>query len=138
MQLKRLPLILGTSLWLAALWGCDPMRRIRMQNQSGETAEVIWTIKEDSIHASPLYISNTKEVVFTLTPKGPGNYISLSCGVGKWTPHDVEALADDLESLVIKWNKGEIRLDSSDKIKNFLLPRRKGADGAKIMILVKE
>ena len=109
-----------------------------MRNQTGEKAEVIWELKEDSIHSSPLFASNSKEVSFTLTPEGPGNYINLSCGVGKWTPKDVEALADDLESLTIRWNKGEIRLDSTNKIIDYLMPRRKGADGAKIVILLKE
>lgn len=137
--MKTLTINLFSLLLVISLAGtsCDPMRRIRMRNHTSGTAEITWTLKEDSLHSSLLYASNTREVVFKLSPDKPGNYINLSYGIGKWSPADVEALADDLESLVIHWNGGEIRLDSSEQIRNYLLPRRKGMDRAKLVINIK-
>lgn len=117
--------------------GCDPFRRINMKNYTGDDAEIIWTIKDDSLHSSPFFLSNSKEQKFELKANSPGNKIHLSCGIGNWTLKEVERIVDDLESLTIKWNGGEIKLDSTAQIKNFLLARRKGFGKDKIEINIK-
>jgi len=119
-----------------SVWSCDPARRIQMYNQTSGDAEVVWMIKEDSIHSSPLFLSNSKTTVFSL--KDDARKISLSCGIGAWNPAAVRNLADDLDSLVIRWGEREIRLASTDSISNYLMSRRRGADNAKIRIVLKD
>lgn len=120
------------------LSACDPMRRINMKNRSTGTAEVIWHIKEDSINTSPFFLSSAKEVNFSLRPNDTTNDIRMSFGVGTWTRKAVRNLADDLDSLIIKWSNREIRLGTYDEINNYLLARRKGVGKDKIEIIIRE
>ncbi len=117
---------------------CDPMRRINMHNRTSEDAEITWKIKEDSIHSSPFFISSDKEQKFKLAATKPGNAIFLSAGIGTWTPKELRNLVDDLESMVIRWDKGEIKLDTEEEIFQFLLSRRKGIGKDKIVIYIGE
>lgn len=123
---------------LLILVSCDPMRRIRMKNSTKHDVEIIWTLKADSILSSPLFISNSTEIKWELKPGKPYNKINLSFGIGSWTPSAVQDLVDDLETLSIRWNKGELLLNTEEEIRNFLLPRRKGLDRGDIRIEVKE
>ncbi len=109
-----------------------------MKNLSSEEAQIVWTIKEDSIHSSPFYISNTREQTFTLLPNAPGNRINMSSGIGTWSLKHVQNLVDDLESLEIRWKNGEIKLDTEEKIRDYLLSRRKGIGKDKIEIRIKD
>lgn len=133
--MSRMALLIFLAVSLA---GCDPMRRINMKNDSAGEAEIIWKIKEDSLHSSPFFISSDKEQKFVLSSTDPGNAIYMSAGIGTWTPKHVRNLVDDLESVVIRWDKGEIKLESEEDIFNFLLPRRKGVGKDKIEINVKD
>lgn len=115
------------------LLSCDPMRRIYVQNNSDENAEIIWKIKEDSILCSPLFISNNPEVKFLLAPN-PDKTINLSCGVGEWNQKALTEFVDDLESLELKWIGGCIKMTNQDSIRNFLSYRRTGLDKGTICI----
>lgn len=120
------------------LAGCDPMRRIQMKNESSGEAEIIFKIKEDSLHKSPFYISSRQEQPFRLTKDKPGNAINMSAGIGNWTPSHLRTVVDDLEAMTIRWQGGEIKLEDEESIFNFLLSRRKGLGKDKIAIRVKE
>ena len=120
------------------LTGCDPLRRINMKNRSGGEAMIIWTIKTDSINSSPFFLSSDTEVKFELKAEKPQNEIYMSFGVGTWTPTVLNKLVDDLESLVIRWNHHELKIESEDGIKNFLMPRRKGLGKRKIEITIRD
>ena len=115
------------------LLSCDPMRRIQMANYSNGDAEIIWTIKEDSILNSPLFISVNPEVRFHLAPTSK-KAINLSCGIGEWSISALNEFTDDLESLELKWVGGSIKMTNTDSIRNFLLNRRMGLDHGTIMI----
>jgi hypothetical protein len=121
---------------LLVLAGCDPMRRINMINRSGKEASIIWTIKEDSVLVSPLFLSNAKEVRFDLKANHPYNKINLSAGVGNWKKSDLKDFTDDLESLVIKDHKGSVKLANDTTIGKYLQSRRKGLFKRKIEILI--
>src|SRR5687768_16184540 len=108
---------------------CNSMRRIRMENRSGEEALISWVIKKDSINKSKLFFSNTDTVRFTLQNKAPYNKIKMSFGVGTWTPATLSDFVDDLETLEIKWKDGTIKLDST-KIYDYLTIRRRGIDNS--------
>ncbi len=123
------------SFLLAVLSGCDPYQRIRMNNNTAGDAEVIVIIKEDSIHSSPFYISNSREVNFLVLPGRKGR-INLSCNVGNWTPAAVRNLVDDLESIKIRGNGAEIQLTTEDEIIAYLLARRTGLDNGTIDIKI--
>ena len=131
-------LLVLTLAFLTITSGCDPMRRIRMTNQTGEEASVVWMIKEDSINSSPLFISSDKVVRFDLDTKTPGRSINMSFGIGTWTPKVLRNFVDDLDTLKISWKNQEIVLDSEEKIMNYLLPRRAGLGKDKIRITLKE
>jgi hypothetical protein len=118
------------------LLSCDPAKRIQMKNNSGADAEIIWTIKEDSIHKSGFYISNSKELKFALKPSKPYNEVMMTLGIGTWSMEAIKNCADDLESLVIRSSKAEVKLETVDAITEFLLARRKGFGKSKIEILV--
>jgi hypothetical protein len=126
-------LLFGSSLLLIA---CNSMRRIRMENYTTENAEITWTLKEDSINKSKLYMSNSKTVSFTLQDKKPYNKINLSVGTGTWTPAVLSNFIDDLETLEIKWKGGNIKLDSTE-IFDYLVIRRRGIDNSQIKIQLK-
>lgn len=126
-------LLFGSSLLLLA---CNSMRRIRMENYTQENAEITWTLKEDSINQSKLYMSNSKTVSFTLQEKKPYNKINLSVGTGTWTPAVLANFIDDLETLEIKWKGGNIKLDST-AIFDYLVIRRRGIDNSQIKIELK-
>jgi hypothetical protein len=107
-----------------------------MENYTTENAEITWTLKEDSINKSKLYMSNSKTVSFTLQDKKPYNKINLSVGTGTWTPAVLANFIDDLETLEIKWKGGNIKLDSTE-IFDYLVIRRRGIDNSQIKIQLK-
>lgn len=117
--------------------GCDPMRRINMKNRSDGPAEITWVIKQDSINSSPFFMSSSRDVLFNLPDDDSSHDIRMSFGVGTWTKNAVLNLVDDLDSLVIRWRNQEIRLGSSDEIRDFLMPRRKGVGKDKIEIMLR-
>jgi hypothetical protein len=112
------------------------MRRIRMENYSGEEAYISWVIKKDSLHQSSLFMSSTDTVRFRLQPKKPYNKIKMSVGVGNWRPAVLSNFVDDLECLEIKWKGGTIKLDSTE-IYDYLVIRRHGMDNSQIRITLK-
>ena len=128
-----LGLVIGSSLLVA----CNSLRRIRMENHSGEDAVITWKIKEDSINQSKLYMYNSKTVTFNLQPKKPYNKIKLSAGTGTWTPKTLTNFVDDLETLEIQWKGGTIKLDSTE-IYEYLVIRRRGMDNSQIKIQIKD
>jgi hypothetical protein len=125
--------LMGSSILLVA---CNSVRRIRMENKSGEDAMISWVIKEDSINQSKLFFSNSKTVNFTLQPKAPYNKIKMSFGSGTWTPAVLTNFVDDLETIEIKWKGGTIKLDSTE-IFEYLVIRRRGMDNSQIKIQLK-
>jgi hypothetical protein len=126
-------LFAGSSLFLSA---CNSRRRIHMENYSGEQAIITWTIKEDSINKSKLYMSNSKTVSFNLQDKKPYNRVKMSVGTGTWTPAVLTNFIDDLETLEIKWKGETIKLDSTE-IFDYLVIRRRGIDNSQIKIELK-
>ena len=118
----------------AILVSCDPVRRIDIKNNTADSAEVIWTLNEDSLMNNPFLISNSKELKFTLHP--PNNSIKMSFGTGSWTPSEVQKLIRHLISLEIISSTQRIKIDSLPLLKEFLLARRKGIGGARIEIVV--
>jgi hypothetical protein len=129
--MKYWTLVFATGIML--LVACNSVRRIRMENKSGEEALISWVIKEDSINQSKLFFSNSKTVRFTLKEKAPYNKIKMSFGVGSWTPAALSDFVDDLETLEIKWKGGTIKLDTT-KIYDYLVIRRRGMDNSQIKI----
>ena len=130
--------ILLTGITIVALWGCDPMRRINMKNNTAEKAVISWYIKEDSINSSPFFISSSREVEFTLHPGPDSKRIKMSFGSGKWSQAVVTNLVDDLDSLVIKWNHHVAVLKTQQQIEEYLMARRRGWDKSKIHMILKE
>jgi hypothetical protein len=129
--------------WLYALTGssillfaCNSVRRIRMENKSGEDAMISWVIKKDSINQSKLFFSNSETVRFTLQQKPPYNKIKMSFGSGTWTPAVLTNFVDDLETMEIKWKGGTIKLDTTE-IFDYLVIRRRGMDNSQIKIQLK-
>ena len=112
------------------------MRRIRMENKSGEDAMISWVIKKDSINQSKLFFSNSDTVRFALQPKAPYNKIKMSFGSGTWTPAVLTNFVDDLETMEIKWKGGTIKLDTT-QIFDYLVIRRRGMDNSQIKIQLK-
>ena len=127
--------LLLLSLTLLILQSCDPMRRIRMTNKSGSEASITWVIKEDSIHQSPFFISSTKKQKFVLP--ADARPIRLSAGMGTWTKRELRNVVNDLDSVLIEWNNGSIRLGSEEDIMSFLMTRRRGLGKDKIDIVIK-
>lgn len=126
---------LPIGLLLFMLCSCDPMRRIRMINNASSEAVITWVIKEDSMHSSPLFISNALEQRFRLSPTGKGERINLSTGVGTWRMPDLRNFCDDLESFRMEWGEGRIEL-KGDTLLQFLQHRRSGIGKDKILIRV--
>ncbi len=126
-------LFIGGSFLLAA---CNSLRRIRMENYSDEEAVITWTLKEDSINQSKLYMYNSKTVSFNLQEKKPYNKVKMSVGTGTWTPTVLTNFIDDLETLEIKWKGGNIKLDTTE-IYEYLVIRRRGMDNSQIKIQLK-
>jgi hypothetical protein len=118
------------------LMACNSMRRIRMENYSGEEAFISWVIKEDSLHQSKLFMSSSDTVRFTLQPKKPYNKIKMSVGTGNWRPAELSDFVDDLQCLEIKWKGGTIKLDTT-AIYDYLVIRRRGMDNSQIKIELK-
>ncbi len=118
------------------LLACNSVRRIRMENRSGEDALLTWVIKADSINQSKLFFSNSDTVRFQLQPKAPYNKIKMSFGTGTWTPTILTDFVDDLETLEIKWKGEVIKLDSTN-IFDYLVIRRRSIDNSQIKILLK-
>jgi hypothetical protein len=114
---------------------CDPLRRIDLKNETGDSAYVIWTMEEDSINFNPFHLSNSKELKFTLYPP-KNNEIKMSFGAGNWTPTEVGKLVQRLVSLEIISSSQHIKIDSLPLLKEFLLARRKGVGGATIEIVI--
>jgi hypothetical protein len=128
--------ILALTVSMLFLMACNSMRRIRMENYSGEEASISWVIKEDSLHQSKLFMSNSDTVRFTLQAKRPYNKIKMSVGVGNWRPAVLSDFVDDLECLEIKWKGGTIKLDTT-AIYDYLVIRRQGMDNSQIRIQLK-
>ena len=122
---------------LAAIWGCDPVRRIDMKNETADTVKFIWTLNEDSLMNNPFLLSNSKKLEFVLYPPKVKS-IKMSFGPGSWTPKDVQKLVGFLESFQIQSASQRIRIDSLSTLKDFLLARRRGVGGARIEIAVKD
>lgn len=120
-----------------SLIACHSSRRINVLNKTGGDAEIVWVIKEDSLHRSKLYISNSDTVRFTLLNKAPYNKMKMSFGEGNWSPKELKNFTDDLLYLKLKWDAGFIKLDSSQRIMDFLLIRRAGLDNSQINIVLK-
>ena len=118
------------------LCACNSVRRIRMENKSGEEALITWIIKADSINKSKLFFSNSDIVRFPLQSKKPYNKIKMSFGTGTWTPAVLSDFVDDLETLEIKWKGGAIKLDSTE-IYDYLVIRRRSIDNSQIKIELK-
>lgn len=118
------------------LFACNSVRRIRMENKSGEDAMISWVIKKDSINQSKLFFSNSDTVRFALQPKAPYNKIKMSFGSGTWTPAVLTNFVDDLETMEIKWKGGTIKLDTT-QIFDYLVIRRRGMDNSQIKIQLK-
>ena len=125
--------LIGSSLLLIA---CNSVRRIRMENKSGEDAMISWVIKKDSINQSKLFFSNSDTVRFTLQQNAPYNKIKMSFGSGTWTPAVLTNFVDDLETMEIKWKGGTIKLDTT-QIFEYLVIRRRGIDNSQIKIQFK-
>ena len=117
--------------------GCDPVRRIDMKNETGDTVKFIWKLREDSLLFNPFLLSNSKDLVFVLTPS-KSRAINLSFGEGSWTPSEVKKLTGHLESLEIVSAAQRIKIDSLPLLKDFLLARRRGIGGARIEIAIRE
>ena len=120
------------------LFGCNPARRIEMKNMSGDTAQVIWKIQEDSSGQNPFNLSNNKELKFRLPPRGKGSTIAMSFGVGTWSPSELGFMISKVESLEIISARRVVKIDSLPLLKDFLLARRKGVGGLRIQILIAE
>lgn len=118
------------------LLACNSVRRIRMENRSGEDAVLTWVIKADSINKSKLFFSNSDTVRFHLQQKAPYNKLKMSFGTGAWTPPVLTDFVDDLETLEIKWKEGTIKLDST-QIFEYLVIRRTSIDNSQIKIVLK-
>lgn len=127
--------VIVTSVMMLLL-ACNSVRRIRMENRSGEDAWLTWVIKADSINKSKLFFSNSDTVRFQLQPKAPYNKIKMSMGTGTWTPTILTDFVDDLETLEIKWKGEVIKLDSTN-IYDYLVIRRRSIDNSQIKILLK-
>ena len=125
--------LMGSSILLFA---CNSVRRIRMENKSGEDAMISWVIKKDSINQSKLFFSNSDTVRFTLQQNAPYNKIKMSFGSGTWTPAVLTNFVDDLETMEIKWKGGTIKLDTT-QIFDYLVIRRRGIDNSQIKIQLK-
>ena len=125
--------LMGSSILLFA---CNSVRRIRMENKSGEDAMISWVIKKDSINQSKLFFSNSDTVRFTLQQNAPYNKIKMSFGSGTWTPAVLTNFVDDLETMEIKWKCGTIKLDTT-QIFDYLVIRRRGIDNSQIKIQLK-
>ena len=116
---------------------CDPVRRIDMKNESGDSARVIWTLNDDSLMNNPFLLSNSKELTFTLYPP-KNNAIKMSFGTGNWSPREVQKLTGYLKSLEIITSSQRIKIDSLPLLKEYLLARRKGIGGARIEIVASQ
>lgn len=120
-------------LLLLVVFGCDPVRRINMKNETGDTVRFIWTLKEDSALFNPWMLYNSRELAFTILPS-KAKKVKLSFGEGRWSPTDVQKITSYLESLEIISATQRIKIDSLPLLNEFLLARRKGIGGARIEI----
>ncbi len=115
---------------------CNPVRRIDMQNNSGHEAEIVFTIKEDSILNSPFYMSNATELRLPLKTEHPYNLVKMTFGEGPWTDSFLVDITDDLETMEIKTASRTITLNTPADIEKFLMARRKGITRRKIKVFV--
>ncbi|HEX2536325.1 MAG TPA: hypothetical protein VHK69_21435 [Chitinophagaceae bacterium] len=133
--MKCVPLILLLSLLGGA--GCQSQRRISIRNVSGADACITWKIKEDSVNASPFFISLSDSTTLTLRSRPPHHLMKMSFGTGSWTPSYLQAVSNDLDLLEIRYRAGLIRLEHPDSIAAFLLPRRRSIDKSQIRIVLR-
>lgn len=120
----------------AGLLACDPLRRLQMENTSGNNAVVEWQLKEnDSLFRHPLMISNSKDVHFRLGTNRPYNYVNMSFGTGNWSPDYLQNFLKGVEALKINKGNGETIL-KEDSLYDYLLARRRGIGGRKLYILI--
>jgi hypothetical protein len=115
--------------------GCNPARRIIMKNSSADTAQFIWTTPEDSIGTNPFVMHNSKELKFVLPPGKKD--VSLSFGIGSWSPEYMQRFIRYLVSLeIIGSGHSSKLLSTPEEISSFLMTRRKGSGKTKIEIIV--
>lgn len=129
---KILIAIVVVFLWAA----CNPVRRIDMQNNSGQEAEIVITIKEDSILNSPFYMNNATELRLPLKTQHPYNLVKMTFGEGPWNNSFLADITDDLETMQITSTAGTITLNTPTDIEKFLMARRKGITRRKIKIYI--
>jgi hypothetical protein len=108
------------------LFGCNPARRIEMKNMSGDTAQVIWKIQEDSSGQNPFNLSNNKELKFRCRPGVRQYYSPCRLASGTWSPSELGFMISKVESLEIISARRVVKIDSLPLLKDFLLARRKG------------
>lgn len=113
---------------------CDPMRRVTVLNKTAKDVVMTWKLKEDSIKVSPLFISNTDEVVFTVKPTPHHNKMNMSFGTGNWNATALNDLVDDLEWFEIKSATFSIRLTQPNEIREYLAQHRVGITKRRIKI----
>jgi hypothetical protein len=128
--------IILTLFILLMLTSCDPMRRVIIKNNSAEPATITWRLKEDSAMHSKLFISNSKEVRFTIKNSPPHNVIRIPFGIGNWKKGDLQNLADDLESLEINSSSINVLLSTEEEIKAYLQANIRGILHKNIKIYV--
>src|SRR4051812_17173250 len=115
-NIRCMKLLLFIFLVLLTCCACDPARRINMKNIGSDTAEITWNASEDSIGFNPFVLNNSKELKYVLPP-GKNNFISMTFGVGSWSPDYVDMFMKYLESVEIKSKQENIKLDSAKAIK---------------------
>ena len=117
--------------------GCNPARRIIMKNSSADTAQFIFTTPEDSIGTNPFVMHNAKELKFVLAPGEKD--VSLSFGIGSWSPEYMERFVRYLVSMeIIRAGKPSNLLSTPAEISSFLMAHRKGSTKTKIELSVSD
>ena len=95
-----------------------------MKNTGPDTAQIIWTAREDSIGFNPFVLHNSKHLKFTLPPSQQ-NELKLTFGEGAWTEDYINSFVRYLEGVEIISNHSSLKLDTSQAIKNYFIAHRK-------------
>ncbi|MDQ6610485.1 MAG: hypothetical protein M3Y85_11770 [Bacteroidota bacterium] len=103
---------------------CNPARRITMKNVGSDTAQVVWTAREDSIGFNPFVMNNSRSLKFSIPPN-KNNEINMSFGIGAWTPEYLNGFLKYLVAVEVTSRQQNFKLDSAEKIKEFFLTHRK-------------
>jgi hypothetical protein len=109
-----------------------------MNNETSSEAEITWFIKEDSILSSPFFISNSREVKFSIPAANEAKKIKMSFGIGSWSVPVVTNLVDDLDSVKLEWDNKVIVLSTEEDMRSWLMARRRSLDKSKIHINLRE